>query len=73
MSLEKLLNTTKSAAQNARIVNTKEDLGPKASSDTSSVARTGLWVLGLGFGGFLLWAGLAPLRRRRAYARHGHT
>jgi protease secretion system membrane fusion protein len=61
MSLEKLLNTTKSAAQNARIVNTKEDLGPKASSDTSSVARTGLWVLGLGFGGFLLWAGLAPL------------
>jgi protease secretion system membrane fusion protein len=61
MSLEKLLNTTKSAAQNARIVTTKEDLGPKASSDTSSVARTGLWVLGLGFGGFLLWAGLAPL------------
>ncbi|MFN3884202.1 MAG: HlyD family type I secretion periplasmic adaptor subunit [Rhodocyclaceae bacterium] len=23
--------------------------------------RIGLWVLGLGFGGFLLWAGLAPL------------
>jgi protease secretion system membrane fusion protein len=25
------------------------------------VARTGLWVLGIGFGGFLLWAALAPL------------
>ena len=54
MSLDKLLTPAKSAAQNARIVNAKEDQGPRASSDTSSVARTGLWVLGLGFGGFLL-------------------
>lgn len=30
-------------------------------SDTSQPARVGLWVLGIGFGGFLLWAGLAPL------------
>ncbi|HUY04185.1 MAG TPA: HlyD family type I secretion periplasmic adaptor subunit [Rhodocyclaceae bacterium] len=30
-------------------------------SDTSRPARLGLWVLGIGFGGFLLWAGLAPL------------
>lgn len=30
-------------------------------SDTAQPARVGLWVLGLGFGGFLLWAGLAPL------------
>lgn len=30
-------------------------------TDTSQPARLGLWVLGLGFGGFLLWAGLAPL------------
>jgi protease secretion system membrane fusion protein len=30
-------------------------------SDTSRPARVGLWVLGLGFGGFLLWAGFAPL------------
>lgn len=29
--------------------------------DTSRPARLGLWVLGIGFGGFLLWAGLAPL------------
>lgn len=30
-------------------------------TDTSQPARVGLWVLGLGFGGFLLWAGMAPL------------
>ena len=30
-------------------------------TDTTQPARLGMWVLGLGFGGFLLWAGLAPL------------
>ena len=30
-------------------------------SDTSRPARVGLLVLGIGFGGFLLWAGFAPL------------
>ena len=30
-------------------------------SDTGRPARIGLWALGLGFGGFLLWAALAPL------------
>jgi protease secretion system membrane fusion protein len=30
-------------------------------SDTGRAARLGLWVLGLGFGGFLLWAAIAPL------------
>lgn len=30
-------------------------------TDTRQPARIGLWVLGLGFGGFLLWASLAPL------------
>lgn len=30
-------------------------------TDTRRPARIGLWVLGLGFGGFLLWASLAPL------------
>jgi protease secretion system membrane fusion protein len=28
---------------------------------SSRSARVGLWALGLGFGGFLIWAGLAPL------------
>ena len=43
------------------MVTSNDDDGPRASSDTRAVARTGLWILGLGFGGFLLWAGLAPL------------
>ncbi len=30
-------------------------------ADTGRAARVGLWALGLGFGGFLLWAALAPL------------
>jgi protease secretion system membrane fusion protein len=29
--------------------------------DTGRATRIGLWALGIGFGGFLLWAGLAPL------------
>jgi protease secretion system membrane fusion protein len=43
-------------------------LAPDATPDTQPVtahtarsARIGLWALGLGFGGFLLWAALAPL------------
>jgi len=31
------------------------------SQHTGRAARIGLWALGLGFGGVLLWAGLAPL------------
>lgn len=30
-------------------------------ADSGRAARTGLWALGIGFGGFLLWASLAPL------------
>jgi protease secretion system membrane fusion protein len=30
-------------------------------ADTGRAARVGLWALGLGFGGFLLWAAFAPL------------
>jgi protease secretion system membrane fusion protein len=33
----------------------------KIAQHTGRSARIGLWALGLGFGGFLLWAGLAPL------------
>ena len=35
--------------------------GKKLSSDSGQAARVGLWTLALGFGGFLLWAALAPL------------
>lgn len=37
------------------------DDGLRLQTDTGRVARIGLWVLGIGFGGFLLWAALAPL------------
>jgi len=61
MALQNLTKSSKADAQDAQVVNTADAGGLRASSDTSAVARTGLWVLGLGFGGFLLWAGLAPL------------
>ena len=43
---------------------TPESSGPAASESPKHSGRAtliGLWALGLGFGGFLLWAGLAPL------------
>ena len=61
MALQNLTKSSKATAQDAQVVNTADAGGLRASSDTSAVAKTGLWVLGLGFGGFLLWAGLAPL------------
>jgi protease secretion system membrane fusion protein len=41
--------------------NMGEEASLRASSDTAGIGRKGLWVLGLGLGGFLLWAALAPL------------
>ena len=35
--------------------------GGQPPSNTGRAARIGLWTLGVGFGGFLLWAALAPL------------
>ena len=61
MAKPKLNASLKSFVQDAQVVTSNDDDGPRASSDTRAVARTGLWILGLGFGGFLLWAGLAPL------------
>lgn len=34
---------------------------PQPPTNVSDAARLGMWVLGLGLGGFLLWASLAPL------------
>jgi protease secretion system membrane fusion protein len=53
--------SSKSLVQDAQVVTPNDEGAPRASSDTRAVARTGLLVLTLGFGGFLLWAGLAPL------------
>ena len=38
----------------------KEDEAPDYAN-TGRATRIGLWALGIGFGGFLLWAGFAPL------------
>src|SRR5439155_3262362 len=32
-----------------------------STTDTGRAGRIGLWALAIGFGGFLLWAALAPL------------
>lgn len=51
-------------AKKADTADTQENATPKVAnpaSDTRRVGRRGLWALGIGFGGFLLWAGLAPL------------
>jgi protease secretion system membrane fusion protein len=61
MALKNFTKSNKTSAQDALVTGSDEGYGLRASSDTSAVGRTGLWVLGLGVGGFLLWAGLAPL------------
>ena len=61
MAKPNLNSSLKSHVQDAQVVISNDDEGPRASSDTRAVARTGLLVLAVGFGGFLLWAGLAPL------------
>ena len=61
MAKPNLNASLKSHVQDAQVVASNYDEGPRASSDTRVVARTGLLVLALGFGGFLLWAALAPL------------
>ncbi len=46
----------------ARGVAPNSDLGRAGPhSDLGRAGRIGLWALGVGFGGFLLWAALAPL------------
>ena len=61
MAKPNLNPSLKSQVQDAQVVTSNDDDGPRASSDTRAVARTGMLVLAVGFGGFLLWAGLAPL------------
>ncbi len=46
---------------NPQTIQTVDTDTPSITAHTSRAARVGLWALGLGFGGFLLWAGLAPL------------
>lgn len=51
-----------SATSNLPPIDVEEsDSGESLPSDTRRVARFGLLAIGVGFGGFLLWAALAPL------------
>ena len=61
MAIKNFKKSLTNSVQDAQVVRTSEDDTSNVSSDTSSVSRAGLWVLGLGFGGFLLWAAFAPL------------
>jgi protease secretion system membrane fusion protein len=45
----------------SKIITVEPELAPEPPSDTKRIARLGLWTLGVGFGGFLLWAAFAPL------------
>ena len=36
------------------------DVNARARTDIGKAGRIGLWALGIGFGGFLLWAAFAP-------------
>ena len=61
MANPNLNQSTKPVVQDAQVVTSNAANASRPSSDTRAVARKGLLVLGVGFGGFLLWAGLAPL------------
>lgn len=61
MAIKNFKKSLSSSVQDAQVVRTTEESASNAASDTSAVARAGLWVLGLGFGGFLLWSAFAPL------------
>lgn len=45
----------------SKIINVEPQMAPEPPADTGRIGRLGLWTLGIGFGGFLLWAAFAPL------------
>lgn len=59
------MSTTLNRSRNASAADSAGEVtdieGTPLSSDTSGPIRLGFWVLIVGFGGFLLWAALAPL------------
>lgn len=58
---QKMSSLSKSSVDDVNLKVVGDEAALRASSDTQSIARKALWVLGLGFGGFLFWAALAPL------------
>ena len=61
MSNQKMVLQAAPAVEDAQVKRLSEDDELRTSADTASIARKALWALGIGFGGFLIWAALAPL------------
>jgi protease secretion system membrane fusion protein len=61
MSNQKLSKQLSAQVEDALVTQSSDENALRASADTGAIVRKGLLVLGLGFGGFLLWAGMAPL------------
>lgn len=61
MSNPKMSEKNKSDVVDVHQAETSAEAVLRASADTLGITRKALWILGLGFGGFLLWAALAPL------------
>ena len=61
MSNQKMALQAVPAVEDALIKRHNELDELRVSADTASIARKALWALGIGFGGFLIWAALAPL------------
>lgn len=61
MSNQKMALQASPAVEDALVKRLSEDDALRVSADTASIARKALWALGIGFGGFLIWAALAPL------------
>lgn len=61
--LKRLTNATATPTASPSTEGAGTALASSSDSNSSSPAagRIGLWALGIGFGGFLLWAALAPL------------
>lgn len=56
-----LLNSSTAASGQMLHPNSPAGASVPAAAEARRAGRIGLWALAIGFGGFLLWAGLAPL------------
>lgn len=56
-----LLNSSSTPVDTVRQPVAAAGSAAPAAAEAHRVGRIGLWALAIGFGGFLLWAGLAPL------------
>jgi hypothetical protein len=59
MSNQKMSVQAKPAVEDALVKRQGDEDVLRVSADTAGIARKALWALGIGFGGFLLWAARA--------------